>query len=253
MKKKLGVAFSIIGAALVIISISGLEYAGHDPLSSSNNLSQRSGGNQYNIGQQLLSYSKLYSFHQAGSNVSYLYISGTEIQLVITKLSFNSSSLSGYTIEALESNQLLSYLITVLHNNGPSTTMTLIPLYSNTISTTQSANISNYKLDTSSHLSSRHVKTSGYPASEVENVFSMGWLGWFLSFNEAGTYNLIQDMGLLSVLLGYLSWVLGSLVVAAFVTFLASVLLALGAILIANLDMSGGYNGVYFDGAYGTL
>lgn len=253
MEKKLGLAFSIIGATLVIISISGLQYVGHDHLSL-NAPNQASGGNQYKINQNLLDYAQLYGFKQTGSNVSYLQISGTEIQLVITNLSFNSSRTSGYTIEVLENNQLLSYLIAVLHNNGPNTTMTLIPLYSNSMNNTQSANISNQQqVASSSLLSSIQVKTAGYPAYEVQNVFSMGWLGWFLSFNEAGTYNLIQDMGGLSLLIGYLSWAIGSLVAAAFVALLASLLLGLGAILIENLDMSGGYNGVYFDGFYGTL
>lgn len=254
MGKKLGVAFSIVGAAMVIISISGLQSAGHDPLSSLNNIYQTTGGSQYKISQKLAGYAQLYDFKKGSSNVSNFRISGTEIQLVVTNLSFKSPDMSGYTIKALENNQLLSYLVTVLQNDGTSTTVTLIPLYSNSINTTQTANIPNYKQDAGdSSPSSIQVKTAGYPISDVQNVFSMGWLGWFLSFNEAGTYNLIQDMGSLSLLLAFLSYCIGALVVASFVAFLASLLLGLGAILISNLDLSGGDNGVYFDGAYGTL
>ncbi len=53
MKKTLGIASSIIGAALVIISISGPEYSGHNPLSSVNSSYQGMGVNQSKIDKKL--------------------------------------------------------------------------------------------------------------------------------------------------------------------------------------------------------
>ncbi len=255
MKRKLGVAFSIIGAALVIISISGLEYAGHNPLSNVNSSNQGMSVNHSTIVNKLDSYSQIYGFGETGSNISNLQVSGTEIQLIVTNLSFNNPNWSGYTIEAKENNLLLSYLLSILHSNsnGSMTKMTLIPIYSNTMNNTQTANISNHKSSTNSSLSSVSVKTDGYPAYEVQNVYSTGWLGWFLSFNQPGTFNLIQDMTYLSALVAFLSYLIGALVVAAFITFLAAALMGLGAYWISNLDASGGNHGVYFDGFYGTL
>ncbi len=103
-------------------------------------------------------------------------------------------------------------------------------------------------------MSNSYIKPD-YSYNEVCNVYSTGTLGWFLSFNQPATVNLIADMTSLSVLMGYLSFVLGTFGVFAgsVITFLASVILGVGSYEINALDDSGGLHGVYFEGYYGQL
>lgn len=200
----------------------------------------------------MLNYAKVYGFTQAQSRNSAMRIAGQTVELTFANLSFSNANSIGYSVEVTVNGHIYSDLIAITYKNANSYKLSIIPVYSNSIKSTESASFSASAQVAESNITS-NVAMPSYSYSQVQNVYSTGWFGWFLSFNEAATVNLETDMTALSILLGYLSFILGSFVVAAFITFLAAALLAVGVWAIQQLDASGGYNGFYMDGPYGAV
>lgn len=174
-----------------------------------------------------------YTFYKGSKNVTgqllHIYIDG---KLIHESLLLNSSEGKNYNYTVATLYSISGKLNTFVINNNK---------------------IDNSK-NTSLVLTNVHNKINpAYAYNQVCNIYSTGIFGWFLSFNNDATQNLITDMTSLSLLAGYLGLMLGFSVVGSVIAFLASAILAIGAYAINNLNNAGGLHGVYFDGLYGQL
>ena len=256
MKRKTIIAF-LFATIMVIAGFSGLFFY-------SSQVAENSHAKAYSLDH----YIAKYNFREARSESHNIAFNGprpatTNSNTVannMTDLAYTfyngNNNITGELLHIYVKGKLEHESLIVNNTNSKLYNYTVIPLYSRS-GNYHIFNINRHTLKTAP----RTIKTVGngrkivpeYSYSQVCNIYSTGVSGWFLSFNNAATQNLITDMTSISALTGWMGVMFGYTVIGPVIAFLAATIIAIGAYEIGNLNDAGGLHGVYFDGPYGAL
>ena len=249
INKKIIIAISF-ATIMVMVGFTGLMY--YNP--------ENNHGNKVTI-PKLGHYIEKYNFKEVDS-ISHTTIFNNTNPDVANNTNKNTTITMGYTLyngtnnvtgtllHVYKNDKLFHESLMVNSTDNKSSNYSVIPLYSKS----GNYNITEITNNTINHIIKNNKNNNISPAysyGQVHNIYSTGYLGWFLSFNNAATQNLVTDMTFLSILVAWLGVMPGG--VGTIIAFLASAILAIGAYAITNLNIAGGLHGVYFDGAYGQL
>jgi len=199
---------------------------------------------QYNIQGSLISMAESFNLKQISLSSKTLMVDHKSISIDFSKYSGINKNMYAISTTIYINGHIYSSLFTLINVRNSNTEATIYPLLSTILSSPYHFNID------------QAMNAHTNPLSRNPDGFSHGWLGIAILFNQQQTIELATDLGAGAAIAGFVATVAGLTGVGLFATLIAAavtLLLALGAFYILNMDAAGNFQGINIDVTWGGL